>query len=69
MPSSIIGSHDEFAVVYFQGEFVVEKAFYTLKPNLTFGGREPCLTNVDRIYTDKREPPRRVQELRARLRK
>jgi len=59
-----------FVVLYFQNDRVIEKATYTLDPYAPLVGpaaqedRASCRAGVDSIYTDKRSPPRRVQELR-----
>jgi hypothetical protein len=55
------------AVIYFQNGFVIERAFYSVPPAASWGSyaRQSCLENIEKIYTDRRSPPRGVREIRA----
>lgn len=64
---------DRVVVVYFHGGRVVEKASYTLNAVIQWSDGAPdtrigesCVDNLQNIYSDGREPPRGVKELRAR---
>jgi hypothetical protein len=58
---------DDFVVVYFHDTVVIDKASYTIlnpAPNAADQRVADCRATQDRLYSDHRSPPRRVQELR-----
>jgi hypothetical protein len=56
---------DVIVIIYIQNQRVIDKATYTVEP-IRQGDEESCLDSFRRVYTDRRSPPRRVQELRKR---
>jgi hypothetical protein len=68
--STRLNAHDEVAVLYFQGGQVVDRAFFSLDRSVrNIGPANPdddtCLDSIRHVYTDRRQPPRRVLEIRA----
>ena len=58
---------DEFVVVYFHDDQVVDKASYTIPnpaPNREDERVVDCVDNMGSLYRDGRHPPRRVRDSR-----
>ena len=62
-----LNAHDEIAIVYFQNGSVIDKTFFSISSEMRSSKDvDSCLGNIDGVYEDKRHPPKRVREIRAR---
>lgn len=67
--STRLNYYDEIAIVYFQNGSVIDKAFFSIAQEMRSSRDvDSCLGNIERVYEDKRQAPKRVRAIRTRTR-